>query len=200
LVPHGALKHTVAGQKKISEDRQSYLDLLCPGRIQQFISLFDLTYWERFQTDKTRHELSKGKVTSFAPIARFPRGISIFHYYATNLQVIKTFENALELALSEKRDDKRITLFPLMFLHKHPIPNKAGHRVTPLQVAMEKQSPVCFETMLQMLTTQTSLCITGNLLGKLREIIDMPSAAVQDLMNNSFRVTDQLEGPRPLEW
>jgi len=34
--------------------------------------------------------------------------------------------------MSEKRDDKRITLFPLMFLHKHPIPNKAGHRVTPL--------------------------------------------------------------------
>lgn len=28
----------------------------------------------------------------------------------------------------------------------------------------------------------------------------MPSAAVQDLMNNSFRITDQLEGPRPLEW
>jgi hypothetical protein len=77
-----------------------------------------------------------------------------------------------------------------MFLHKHPVPNKQGQRVTPLQVAMEKQSPVCFETMLQMLTTQTSLCITGNLLGKLREIIDMPSPAVQDLMNNSFRVTD----------
>lgn len=61
-----------------------YLDLLVPGRIQHFISLTDLLYWERFQKEKTTHELYKGKVTTFSPIARFPKGISIFHYYATN--------------------------------------------------------------------------------------------------------------------
>jgi hypothetical protein len=71
-------------------------------------------------------------VTTFAPIARFPKGISIFHYYATNLQVITAFENAYELEQGAKKDDKRIQLFPLIFLHKHPKPNKQGHRVTPL--------------------------------------------------------------------
>jgi hypothetical protein len=34
FIPRGSLKDTVFGQKKVSEDRQSYLDLLCPGRIQ----------------------------------------------------------------------------------------------------------------------------------------------------------------------
>lgn len=151
-MPHGALKHTVPGQKKVNEDKSKYLDLLVPGRIQHFISYMDLVYWDRFQHDKVHHELSKGKVTSFSPIAKFPKGISIFHYYATNEQVIKTFREAMELALNEKKDDKRISLMPLMFLHKHPVPNKAGHRVTPMQVAIEKQSPACFESMLAMLT------------------------------------------------
>jgi len=34
----------------------------------------------------------------------------------------------------------------------------------------------------------------------LRDVIDNPSPAVLDLMNNCFRVTDQFDGPRPLEW
>lgn len=48
LVPHGALKHTVPGQKKVNEDKSKYLDLLVPGRIQHFISYMDLVYWDRF--------------------------------------------------------------------------------------------------------------------------------------------------------
>jgi hypothetical protein len=62
--------------------------------------------------------------------------------------------------MSEQQLDKRITLMPLAFLHKFPTPNKAGHRVTPIQVAMEKQSPVCFEIMMSMLTEQQGVCIT----------------------------------------
>jgi Ion transport protein len=54
--------------------------------------------------------------------------------------------------------------------------------------------------MLSMLTTQQSVCVTGNLLGKLRDVVDNPSTAVMDLMNNCFRVTDQFDGPRPLDW
>ena len=107
-MPHGALKHTVPGQKKVNEDKSKYLDLLVPGRIQHFISYMDLVYWDRFLHDKFNHELSKGKVSSFSPIAKFPKGISIFHFYATNEKVIKTFREAMELALIERRDDKRI--------------------------------------------------------------------------------------------
>jgi hypothetical protein len=190
LIPHGALKSTVAGQKKISEDRQAYLDLLHPGRVQLFVSTLDLIYWERYQTDKTNHEIFRGKVSSFGPISRFPKGISVFHYYATNQQFLNTFANAYELEKTTKKDDKRILLFPLIFLHKFPTPNKQGHRVTPLQVALEKQSPSSFEAMLQLLTEMTDVCISGNLLGKLQDLIDNPSPAVMDLMNKSFRTTD----------
>ena len=99
---------------------------------KHFISFADLVYWERYQTDKLTHELSKGKLTSFSPIAKFPKGISVFHYYSTNEKLLKTVEEYYELALAENNGDKRINLLPLMFLHKHPIPNKAGTKLTPL--------------------------------------------------------------------
>ena len=101
LVPHGPLKNTVSGQKKISEDMMMYLDLLHPGRVQHFISLIDLLYWERYQTDKTQHELTRGKVTTFSPVSRFPEGKSIFHLFATNEKILDTFRKACDLAMSE---------------------------------------------------------------------------------------------------
>jgi hypothetical protein len=160
-----------------------------------------MLYWERFQNNKANHELSRGKVTTFSPIARFPRGMSIFHYYATNQQVIKTFEEAMNLAMQEKgNDDKRIKMMPLMFLHRHPIPNKQGHRITPLHVAIEKQSPQCFEVMLQLLEEQTSVNVTNALLSRLDDVINAGSPAVNALLDNSYRITEQLDGPRPLMW
>lgn len=200
LIPHGPMKPTVQGQKKVSRDRQYYLDIVKPGRIQMFISLSDLTYWERFTKDKQNHELTRGRVSTFAPISRFPNGISIFHKFATNIQVISTFANSYELEKAAKVDDKRIALFPLIFLHQHPVPNKQKQRVTPLEIAIEKQGQACFETMLEMLVRQTNVCITGNVLGRLKEMINNPSIAVIDLFSNGFRITDQLEGPRPLTW
>lgn len=104
------------------------------------MSLSDIVYWERYQTSKTSHELFKNKVSTFSPISRFPNGISIFHFYATNLQLINTFANVYELERGVKKDDKRIELFPLIFLHKEPKPNKQGLRATPLSIALQKQS------------------------------------------------------------
>jgi hypothetical protein len=52
--------------------------------------------------------------------------------FATNEQILTTFREACELAVSEKQTDTRMLLMPLMFLHKFPETNKAGHRVTPL--------------------------------------------------------------------
>jgi len=111
---------------------------LKPGRVQMFMSLSDLIYWERFQIDKQNHELTRGKVSTFAPISRFPKGISLFHKYATTHQVIKTFANAYELERAAKLNDKRVSMFPLIFLHQHPIPNKQRRRNTPLEIAVEK--------------------------------------------------------------
>lgn len=37
-------------------------------------------------------------------------------------------------------------------------------------------------------------------MGKLNDIIGMGSLAVHELMDKSFRITDQIDGPRPLEW
>lgn len=89
-------------------------------------------------------------------------------------------------------------MFPLIFLHQNPIPNK-GRKNTPLEIAVEK-SQACFETMLELVVNQTSVCVTSNLLGRLKEIINNPSPAVIDFFANGFRTTEQLEEPKPLIW
>lgn len=54
--------------------------------------------------------------------------------------------------------------------------------------------------MLELIVNQTSVCVTSNLLGRLKEIINNPSPAVIEFFSNGFRTTEQLEGPRPLIW
>lgn len=89
-MPKGPLTGLVENMKRVSMDRSRYLDLTAPGRVHHFISYIDLLYWERFQTQKDKHEISKGVLSSFSPIARFPQGISVFHHFATNTKVINT--------------------------------------------------------------------------------------------------------------
>jgi hypothetical protein len=84
LLPRGLIRDRIAGQKKISDCRQVYLDIMRNGHLQHFISLMDLIYFERFETDRASHELAKGKVTSFSPVSRFPEQMSVFHHYATD--------------------------------------------------------------------------------------------------------------------
>ena len=86
--PKLELKDFLHGQLKVQEDCAKYLELTKPGRLQHFISYSDLTYWVRYELNKDAHELSKGKLTSIAPVARYPAGISIFHVYATSVKVL----------------------------------------------------------------------------------------------------------------
>ena len=104
-MPKGPLKNLVPGQKRISEDRSRYLDLTAPGRIHHFISLADLLYWERYQNYKEKHELARGKMTTWSPIARFPNGISVFHWLATNVKVLEAVRDAMNVAKGENRED-----------------------------------------------------------------------------------------------
>lgn len=78
-MPKGPLAGQVEGMKRISMDKSRYLDMTKPGRVHHFISYADLLYWERFQLLKEKHEIAKGHLSSFSPIARFPKGISVFH-------------------------------------------------------------------------------------------------------------------------
>lgn len=98
----------------------------------------DLVYWERFEIDRAAHELGKGKVTSFSPVSRFPNQLSVFHHYATDLVVLSAFSNAFQNERNSKKDDKRVQMFPLLFMSRHPQRNKFGQRPTPLQVTLEK--------------------------------------------------------------
>jgi len=84
--------------KRISSDWSRYLDITKPGRVHHFISYADLLYWERFQLNKDRHEISKGTMSTFSPIARFPKGISVFHHFATNVKVLHVVQDALQMA------------------------------------------------------------------------------------------------------
>lgn len=119
-MPKGPLAGQIEGMRRISEDRSRYLDITAPGRVHHFISFADLLYWERFQILKDKHEISKGHLSSFSPIARFPAGISIFHYHATNIKVLSAVQDAMTIARQERSDDSRVNMLPLVFLHSSP--------------------------------------------------------------------------------
>ena len=150
-MPTGPLHNQVEGMKRVSTDRSRYLDITKPGRVHHFISLVDLMYWERFQLLKEKHEISKGVLSSFSPIARFPAGISVFHNFATNIKVLNAVEDAMTIAKQERSDDVRVNMLPLVFLHSNPMLNKPGKKTTPIHIALDKQSPISFETMFSLL-------------------------------------------------
>ena len=82
-------------------------------------------------------------------------------------------------------------MLPLMFLHSDPARNKDGSKTTPLHLALDKQSPMAFEIMLNLLKDHTKVCVTSQLLDRLEDIIAQNSPVVNDLFNQSFFITDQ---------
>ena len=171
-----------------------------PGRVHHFISYADILYWERFQLLKDKHEISKGTLSTFSPIARVPAGISVFHYFATDMKVLNTVQDAMTIALQERSEDSRVKMLPLVFLHSNPQLNKPGKKTTPIHIALDKQSPISFETMFGLLVDQHKICVTSQLLDVLEVIINQKSQTVLDFFNNSFLITEQYSGLRALEW
>ena len=149
---------------------------------------------------KDKHEISKGILTTFSPIARFPNGISIFHNFATNFKVLNAVQDAMTIAKQERSDDSRVNMLPLVFLHSNPLLNKPGKKTTPIHIALDKQSPISFESMFELLVDQRKVCVTAQLLDVLETIINSKSQAVLDFFENSFFITDQYNGLRALEW
>ena len=152
--PVGELKNNITGQRKLQEDNTKYLELTHPGRIQHFISYSDWTYWVRFEQSRGQHELQQGRVSSISPIARFPSGISVFHTFSTNVKVLESISNFIsqQKHLAVNKNDARIHMLPLLFLHSDPGRNKKpGSKTTPLHLALDKQSPMAFEIMLGLL-------------------------------------------------
>ncbi len=134
----GPLHAQVDGMKRISGDWSRYLDMTKPGRVHHFISLVDLMYWERFQVNKDKHEISKGVMTTFSPIARFPNGISVFHYFATNTTVLNKVLDTMTMAKQNRTDDVRVNMLTLAFLHSNPRLNEPGKKTTPIHIALDK--------------------------------------------------------------
>ena len=97
LQPNGFKNYQsmLSGQRRISADHSKFLDLTKPGRLHHFLSFTDVTYWQRYQEDKERHELMKGKVSTFSPISRFPKGISLLHFFATNVKLLNDVQDAI---------------------------------------------------------------------------------------------------------
>ena len=124
--------------RRISSDWSRYLDMTKPGRVHHFISFADLLYWERFQLIKEKHEIYKGTMTTFSPIARFPSGISVFHYFATNVKVLNAVEDSMTIQKQDRSDDARVNMLPLVFLHSNPALNKPGKKTTPIHIALDK--------------------------------------------------------------
>lgn len=66
-------------------------------------------------------------------------------------------------------------MLPLVFLHSNPMINKPGKKTTPIHIALDKQSPIAFETMFALLVDQRKVCVTSQLLDVLEAIINMQS-------------------------
>jgi len=93
--------------------------------------------------------------------------------YATNVKVLEAVRNAYTTELQKSPDDPRVSMMPLMFLHSKPdhSKNKSG-KTTPLHLALDKQSPLSFEIMLDLLKDKRKVCITSQLLDRLEDIIN----------------------------
>ena len=91
-------------------------------------------------------------------------------------------------------------MLPLVFLHSNPALNPPGKKTTPIHIALDKQSPIAFETMFELLVDQRKVCVTSQLLDVLDPIINSSSQSVLDFFNNCFYITDQYDGLRALEW
>lgn len=91
-------------------------------------------------------------------------------------------------------------MLPLVFLHSNPQLNKPGKKTTPIHIALDKQSPISFETMFSLLVHQRKVCVTSQLLDVLETVINSQSQSVIDFFENSFYITDQYAGLRALEW
>ena len=188
-LPRGPLNYSIRNMRRISSDRSRYLDITRPGRIHHFISYTDMLYWERFQKIKSKHEVSKGVITTFSPFARFPKGISIFHHFATNTKLLNVVDDAIQIQKQAQTTDQRILMLPLLFLHSNPALNPPGKKTTPIHIALEKKSPVAFATMFDLLVDQTKASISSQLLDVLEPIINSTSPGVLDFFNKSFFVT-----------
>lgn len=86
--------------------------------------------------------------------------------------------------------DPRVNMLPMVFLHSNPQLNKPGKKTTPIHIALDKQSPISFDTMFAMLVNQTKICVTSQLLDVLETIISSQSQSVLDFFENSFYITD----------
>lgn len=138
---------------------------------------------------KGKHEISRGKMTALSPLTRFPKGMCLMHFFATNVPVLQTIRDVINQVIADHPDDARTKLMPLLCLHR-PMGGKKNHRPTALHVALEKQSPIAFDTMLEMLTDQRKVCITKFLLDRLGDMIDAGSPIVNQFFDECFFVTD----------
>ena len=72
--------------------------------------------------------------------------------------------------------------------------------MTPIHIALKKQSPIAFEIMFKLLGNQQKVCATSQLLCVLELLVNSSSQAVIDFFENSFLITDQYAGLLALQW
>ena len=108
------------------------------------------------------------------------------------MKVLEAINNSIisHKQASGYQEDARIDMLPLMFLHSDPSRNKPGQKTTPLHIALDKQSPLSFEIMLNLLKTQRKVSVTAQLLDRLEDIINAGSTVVNEFFNECFFVTD----------
>jgi hypothetical protein len=77
------------------------------------------------------------------------------------MKVLNAVQEAMTIAKQERTEDSRIKMLPLVFLHSKPQLNNPGKKHTPIHIALDKQSPISFESMFELLVDQRKVCVTS---------------------------------------
>ena len=93
--------------------------------------------------------------------------------------MLSTIRDHIEMIRNDRPTDQRGVLLPLAVLHRQTGYNAKGFKFpTALHVAIDQQSPACFDVMLEMLFTTKKVFITSQLVDKLDDIINSGSETV----------------------
>lgn len=174
----------VQGDVRLSCDKRFLLDFNCPGRIHHFTSYLDLVYWDRYERSQKNHELRSGKISTFSPFIRFTKGMSIFHQFATNPQVLSNISSAI-MDMKKKDPDNPVSEY-CQYLSLY---QEVKTKKTALHWALDNQSPVCLDIMLKFLLQPNDAPVSNLLIDMIDDLIGMKSPVVNKFMNNAFFVT-----------
>jgi hypothetical protein len=132
------------------------------------MSKMDLTFWKNIIDNGARTELINAN-TKLAQFNRVYDGVSLFHYFAENVDVIEMIHDKFKLAEENGLLTDADINMPLVILH----PDQNGK--TALETAILNERPKSFELMINLLEPFGNYCLSKMMLSVFPHMIKQGS-------------------------